>query len=49
MAARHPRILLTGFEAFGPHKSNPTASIAERLDGECAHCGARSARFDRQD
>jgi len=36
MAAPHPRILLTGFEVFGPHKFNPTASIAERLDGEWA-------------
>jgi pyroglutamyl-peptidase len=34
MGARAPRILLTGFERFGPHKTNPTQSLAERLDGE---------------
>ncbi len=34
MGARAPRILLTGFERFGPHKTNPTQVLAERLDGE---------------
>ncbi|MBI3507513.1 MAG: hypothetical protein HY059_21970 [Proteobacteria bacterium] len=34
MGARAPRILLTGFERFGPHKTNPTQALAERLDGE---------------
>ncbi|MBI1246080.1 MAG: hypothetical protein GC202_13845 [Alphaproteobacteria bacterium] len=34
MGARAPRLLLTGFERFGPHKTNPTQSLAERLDGE---------------
>ena len=34
MGARAPRILLTGFERFGPHKTNPTQTLAERLDGE---------------
>jgi len=36
MAARAPRILLTGFEAFGPYKTNPTRNLAARLDGEWA-------------
>jgi pyroglutamyl-peptidase len=34
MGARAPRILLTGFERFGPHKTNPTQVLAERLEGE---------------
>lgn len=34
MAARAPRLLLTGFEAFGPHRTNPTESLAKRLDGD---------------
>jgi len=36
MPPRAPRILVTGFEAFGPHRSNPTQSLANRLDGEWA-------------
>lgn len=32
--ARAPRLLLTGFERFGPHRTNPTQALAERLDGE---------------
>lgn len=34
MGARAPRLLVTGFERFGPHKTNPTQALAERLDGE---------------
>lgn len=43
--ARHPRILLTGFEVFGGHRFNPSQAIAARLDGEWAGDARIEARI----